>query len=228
MSLCLDLSFPRNFLNAYNHMVIACAALNNDETLAESQTVDVGIFLKLVESRSHHTFIIDKVGLPPRRDTAKYAQDTNWVKGDEQPSNANHIKVMAGFCQLPNGRSEVQMWQMVASSVVSDILPPGFDLHRYITHVHRGITHFHASFWPLPRNTQTEMTDAEFEDVEDHPPEGGRATRGGITIRFVSRERWAPSGVSRGGMGRTRLSLRAARGARFASSRMTATKGSRS
>jgi hypothetical protein len=32
----------------------------------------------------------------------------------------------------------------------ANILPPNFDLHRYITHVNRGVTHFHASFWNPP------------------------------------------------------------------------------
>ncbi|KAJ7697536.1 hypothetical protein B0H14DRAFT_3529272 [Mycena olivaceomarginata] len=43
-------------------------------------------------------------------------------------------------------------------------LPPGFDLHRFITHVNRGITHFHGSFWPLPRG----LSDTAFEAAE--PP----------------------------------------------------------
>ncbi|KAJ6507625.1 hypothetical protein DFH09DRAFT_1334423 [Mycena vulgaris] len=43
-------------------------------------------------------------------------------------------------------------------------LPPGFDLHRFITHVNRGITHFHDSYWPLPRR----LSDADFEAAE--PP----------------------------------------------------------
>ncbi|KAJ7843929.1 hypothetical protein B0H13DRAFT_2412212 [Mycena leptocephala] len=51
-------------------------------------------------------------------------------------------------------------------SVLWTALPPGFDLHRYITHVNRGITHFHGSFWPLPRR----LSDSAFEAAEP-PPE---------------------------------------------------------
>ncbi|KAF7354787.1 hypothetical protein MSAN_01392900 [Mycena sanguinolenta] len=176
----VDKCIQWNFLNVYNHMVIAGAALKNDENLAKSQTVDVGIFLKLVGERTnskydHRTFIIDKVGLLPRQDTAKYAEKTKWIKGNLHliPPIDDHIKVLVGYCRLPEVRlSETQMWKLPVSSIATHILPPGFDLHRYIAHVNRGITHFHASFWPLPRNALTNLTEAELQEVGNKPPEG--------------------------------------------------------
>ncbi|KAJ7853702.1 hypothetical protein B0H14DRAFT_3136801 [Mycena olivaceomarginata] len=65
-----------------------------------------------------------RVVLVPREKIEKYAEDQEWVKGK--------------FRGMIEGE---------------DVLPPAFDLHRYITHVNRGITHFHASFWPLPRDS---------------------------------------------------------------------------
>ncbi|KAF7354757.1 Mynd domain protein [Mycena sanguinolenta] len=163
-----------NLLNVYNHLVIACAALNHDETLAKSQTVDVGIFLKLVGERTnskydHRTFIIDKVGLFPRCDTAKFAEEIDWYKGNtsQHTPTSDHIKIIVGFCRLPEvGLSQVQLWCPSVSTIKADFLPPNFDLHRYITHVNRGITHFHASFWPLPRNVLMNMTEVEEDEVE--------------------------------------------------------------
>jgi hypothetical protein len=53
------------------------------------------------------------------------------------------------------------MWLIPHGPLLTDtVLPPDFDLHRYITHVNRGITHFHASFWPLPRNISDADLDA--------------------------------------------------------------------
>ncbi|KAF8198270.1 hypothetical protein K438DRAFT_1759653 [Mycena galopus ATCC 62051] len=98
-----------------------------------------------------------------------------------------HFKLLVGWCQLPSGQmSGTQMWYTIArygtyahrpiiclqviislfslatKDVAEHVLPPGFDLNRYITHVNRGITHFHASFWPIPRT----VSDAELEAAE--------------------------------------------------------------
>jgi hypothetical protein len=82
--------------------------------------------------------------------------------------NDEHTKILVGFCKLPNGAtSETQLWMLPHNSLLTEaVLPPGFDLHRYITHVNRGITHFHASHWPLPRN----ISDADLKAAE--VPEG--------------------------------------------------------
>ncbi|KAJ7920183.1 hypothetical protein B0H13DRAFT_2425645 [Mycena leptocephala] len=58
-----------------------------------------------------------------------------------------------------------EAWSTVTYSS-GTTLPPGFDLHRLITHINRGITHFHGSFWPLPRR----LSDAAFTAAEP-PPE---------------------------------------------------------
>ncbi|KAJ6455350.1 hypothetical protein C8R45DRAFT_1111392 [Mycena sanguinolenta] len=80
-----------------------------------------------------------------------------WSKGntDLHAPIGDHIKLIVGFCQLPE----------------ANLLPPNFDLHRYIPHVNRGVTHFHASFWPLPRKVSTNMTDLELEEVEKNAPQ---------------------------------------------------------
>ncbi|KAJ7899358.1 hypothetical protein B0H13DRAFT_2030825 [Mycena leptocephala] len=165
---CNPLVF-RNFLNAVNHAMIGAAALKNDNDLGK--TVNVGIFLKLVEERTgskyeHRSFIIDKVALLPREESDDYAANTPWVKGNIRDSEAamksEHSKLLVGACLLPGGVvSETQMWLIPHGPLLTDtVLPPDFDLHRYITHVNRGITHFHASFWPLPRNISDADLDA--------------------------------------------------------------------
>jgi hypothetical protein len=161
-------------LNLANHALIASAAVKNDSNLAKS--VGVAIFLKLVAERSpskydHRSFIIEKVVLVPREKIEKYAEDQEWVKGNFEHDVGEHMKLLVGFCRLPRPYklSENQLWKLPISSISEgeDVLPPAFDLHRYITHVNRGITHFHASFWPLPRD----ISDAELEDPELQPPE---------------------------------------------------------
>ncbi|KAJ7801346.1 hypothetical protein B0H14DRAFT_3489671 [Mycena olivaceomarginata] len=98
------------------------------------ETMHLGVFLKLVGNgpeHDHRSFIIDKLALMP------------WA--DEKFS-----MVMAGFCSLPDGK--MSFCHSTASYRTQEAaLPPGFDLHRFITHVNRGITHFHGSFWPLSR-----------------------------------------------------------------------------
>ncbi|KAJ6589229.1 hypothetical protein B0H19DRAFT_1248788 [Mycena capillaripes] len=157
-----------NFLNAENHAMIACAALKNDPEMAKS--VNVGIFLKLVEDRTdakynHRSFIIEKVAFFPRAETDDFAKEAGWTKGTVPPGQAmdagEHSKLMVGFCRFPNGQEgQTQMWIIPVGPLLTDpVLPPGFNFHRYITHVNRGITHFHASFWPVPRN----ISDADLE-----------------------------------------------------------------
>ncbi|KAJ7479875.1 hypothetical protein FB451DRAFT_1395429 [Mycena latifolia] len=165
-----------NFLNAQNHHMIGAAALKNDNDLGK--TVNVGIFLKLVGERTgskydHRSFIIDKVALLPREDTDDFAANAPWTKGNvrnpqEMMQDCEHSKLLVGFCRLPGGvTSQTQMWLIPLGSLLTEtVLPPDFDLHRYITHVNRGITHFHASFWPLPRK----ISDADLDAAA--PPAG--------------------------------------------------------
>ncbi|KAJ7877115.1 hypothetical protein B0H14DRAFT_3130281 [Mycena olivaceomarginata] len=71
--------------------------------------------------------------------------------------------VMAGFCSLPDGKMS-SCHSTTSYRTQEAALPPGFDLHRFITHVNLGITHFHGSFWPLPRG----LSDTALEAAE--PP----------------------------------------------------------
>ncbi|KAJ7186650.1 hypothetical protein C8R46DRAFT_1057645 [Mycena filopes] len=158
---------PGNFLNTCNHSMIAAAALKNNLELAK--LVHVGIFIKLVGDRmaskyDHRTFIIDAVGFLPRDSINEFAQETTWRNGmntKEDMIKTEHTKILVGFCKLPDGTtSGTQLWMLPHNALLTQaVLPPGFDLHRYITHVNRGITHFHASHWPLPRN----ISDADLE-----------------------------------------------------------------
>ncbi|KAF8211806.1 caspase domain-containing protein [Mycena galopus ATCC 62051] len=103
----------------------------------------------------HCTFIIDKVGLLPRRDAEKFAKETEWSKGNMALCGplGEHVKIIVGFCRLPGlkppGLSETQLWNVNLASVVEEVLPPDFDLHRYITHVNRDET-TPAESPPLP------------------------------------------------------------------------------
>ncbi|KAJ7679441.1 hypothetical protein DFH06DRAFT_1415594 [Mycena polygramma] len=115
---------------------------------------DLGIFLKLVghgpeyDSRS---FIIDKVALIP------WGPRQGWSQ------------VQFGFCLLPGSNMLSYLPHACEPYYFHDndiTLPPGFDLHRLITHLNRGITHFHGSFWPLPRR----LSDNDFEAAAP-PPE---------------------------------------------------------
>jgi hypothetical protein len=78
-------------------------------------------------------------------------------------TDPHHFKLLVGWCK---GVKATQMWTYSSFKASSHVLPPGFDLNRYVAHVNRGITHFHASFWPLPRT----ISDAELESTEA-PPE---------------------------------------------------------
>ncbi|KAJ6455353.1 hypothetical protein C8R45DRAFT_1111394 [Mycena sanguinolenta] len=121
----------------------------------------------------HRTFIIDEVVLLPRCDTAKYVETIDWYKGNtpQHTPTGDHIKVIVGFCRLPEvGLSQIQLWYPSVSTIKTNLLPPNFDLHRYITHVNHGITHFHASFWPLTRHVLTSMTEVEQDEAEKDAP----------------------------------------------------------
>ncbi|KAJ7862239.1 hypothetical protein B0H14DRAFT_3134298 [Mycena olivaceomarginata] len=132
-------------LHYHNIQWIMHAVFKDNPELKE--TMHLGVFLKLVGNGpeyDHRSFIIDKLALMP------------WA--DEKFS-----MVMAGFCSLPDGK--MSSCHSTASYRTQEAaLPPGFDLHRFITHVNRGITHFHGSFWPLPRG----LSDIAFEAAE--PP----------------------------------------------------------
>ncbi|KAJ7127618.1 hypothetical protein C8R44DRAFT_873447 [Mycena epipterygia] len=118
------------------------------------ETPHLGVFLKLVENSPNHghlSFIIDKVALIP------FARnESGW---------GTHL--MTGYCLLPGAKMPPRYgWQPISCTYGAGgtTLPPGFDLHRFITHVNRGITHFHGSYWPLPLR----LSDADFAAAE--PP----------------------------------------------------------
>lgn len=165
--------YPRNFLNAANHLVIAAAALKNDPKLAG--TKNVAILLSLSKERAgskyeHRTFFIDRVLLLEREASNTAARSAEWTQGSVEDSQEmaertddRHFKIMVGWCDLPNDEtSGTQLWTWDVSHATSHLLPPGFDLNRYVSHVNRGITHFHASWIPLPRN----ISDADIESAE--------------------------------------------------------------
>ncbi|KAJ6560245.1 hypothetical protein B0H19DRAFT_1069918 [Mycena capillaripes] len=166
-----------NFLNVHNHLTIACAALKNSKKIAD--TVNVCIFLRLVEECTgskydNRSFLIERVALLPREDSDDVAARTKWKYGntgpDYDPKDSDHCKLFVGYCLLPTGKmADTQQWIIPTTPndprLERTVLPPNFDLHRYITHVNRGVTHFHASFWELGRD----MSDAELESAEQPP-----------------------------------------------------------
>ncbi|KAF7337094.1 hypothetical protein MVEN_02146700 [Mycena venus] len=120
--------------------LILSAAYENHEELKEN--THLGIFLKLVgDGHDHCSFIIDKVAFIP------WSPNESWAT------------VKMGFCLLPDGKI-TSLTREGQYGTYGTTLPPGFDLHRYITHVNRGITHFHGSFWPLPRKLSDTAFDA--------------------------------------------------------------------
>ncbi|KAF7372771.1 BZ3500-MvSof-1268-A1-R1-Chr4-3g07231 protein [Mycena sanguinolenta] len=164
-----------NFLNSGNHVVIAAAALKNDPKFAA--TKNVGILLSLSQERAgskyeHRTFFIDRVLLLDREASDAAARSYGWKRGSSsveecqeaaERTDNKHFKVLVGWCMMPSGdTSGAQMWVIENSAVAKDVLPPGFDLNRYVTHVNRGITHFHGSWIPLPRN----VSDVEIESMD--------------------------------------------------------------
>ncbi|KAJ7116252.1 hypothetical protein C8R43DRAFT_1154982 [Mycena crocata] len=144
-----------NFLNLANLFAIAASSVKNDPKLAG--TVNVAVLITVADDRAgsnyeNRTFFIDRVRLLARGASNAFARKTKWVRGSipnsqecAQRTDTDHFKLMVGWCLLPG-----------------DILPPGFDLNRYIAHVNRGITHFHASCWPLPRT----ISDLDVESAE--------------------------------------------------------------
>ncbi|KAJ7656807.1 hypothetical protein DFH06DRAFT_1132034 [Mycena polygramma] len=165
-----------NFLNVANHLVIAAAALKNDPNFAA--TKNIAILLSCANERAgskyeHRTFFIDRVLLLERDPSNAASRRAHWEKGAHKDANkvasrtdADHFKLMVGWCALPNGEtSATQMWQFPVEDAADFLLPPGFDLNRYVTHVNRGITHFHASWWPMPRS----ISDADIESAAMPP-----------------------------------------------------------
>ncbi|KAJ6541448.1 hypothetical protein B0H19DRAFT_1268447 [Mycena capillaripes] len=137
-------------LHRKNFSLIYSAVFEHKRGQAVGKTPHLGIFLRLVERGPNYdrrSFVIDKVALIP------WAPREAW-------SN-----VETGFRLLPGGEISSYTGEPYYQHSYSGItLPPGFDLHRYITHINRGITHFHGSFWPLPRL----LSDAVFKEAE--PP----------------------------------------------------------
>ncbi|KAJ6557579.1 hypothetical protein B0H19DRAFT_1234761 [Mycena capillaripes] len=166
-----------NFLNIVNHVVIGAAALKNDPKFAG--TKNVAILLSLASERAgsryeHRTFFIDRVLLLGREVSDAAARVAGWTKGQSADpakeagrTDRDHFKLMVGWCSLPNDeRSKAQLWQPSTSDAAKHVLPPGFDLNRYISHVNRGITHFHASWWPqIARNA----SDADIDSAQIPP-----------------------------------------------------------
>ncbi|KAJ7253177.1 hypothetical protein C8J57DRAFT_1349050 [Mycena rebaudengoi] len=144
-----------NFLNAFNHGIIAYAALKH---APDQNNMNIEICLRIDRDRlrskyDNRSFIIDRVSLISRVESDVRAERINWVKGMfpfEATNSTEFAKLFVGFCDLPNGEmSETQLWNIpIGSPLPMHVLPPNFTLHRYITHVNRGITHFHGSYWP--------------------------------------------------------------------------------
>jgi hypothetical protein len=147
--------------------------LKNDPKLAG--TKNVAILLSLSKERAgskyeHRTFFIDRVLLLEREASNTAARSAEWTQGSVEDSQEmaertddRHFKIMVGWCDLPNDEtSGTQLWTWDVSHATSHLLPPGFDLNRYVSHVNRGITHFHASWIPLPRN----ISDADIKSAE--------------------------------------------------------------
>ncbi|KAJ7175102.1 hypothetical protein C8R43DRAFT_975879 [Mycena crocata] len=161
-----------NYLNIANHFIIAAAAMKNDPKFAG--TVNVALLLSMAGNRAgskyeNRTFFIDRVVLLSRKASDAAVQSWDWAGGNQKDlrsaverTDTNQFKLMAGWCDLGGETPGAQMWTFETSKVAEHVLPPGFDLNRYVTHVNRGITHFHASFWPLPRS----MSDADVESAE--------------------------------------------------------------
>ncbi|KAJ7161129.1 hypothetical protein C8R46DRAFT_1194446 [Mycena filopes] len=155
-----------NFMNAHNHAVIAAAALKHDARFAA--TANVAILLSFAIDRAgskyeNRTFFIDRVLLLDRDASNAAARATSWTDGQ---TDKDYFKVRVGWCLLPGGKtSQSQMWTIPCADALTEVLPPGFDLHRYLTHVNRGITHFHASFWPLSRHWHLSDDDLEYAMV---------------------------------------------------------------
>ncbi|KAF7367611.1 hypothetical protein MSAN_00824500 [Mycena sanguinolenta] len=164
-----------NFLNAGNHLIIAAAALKNDPKFAG--TKNIGILISLSKERAgskyeHRTFFIDRVLFLDREKSDSAARSYGWTRGSRsvekcqemaERTDAEHFKLMVGWCVMPSGEtSGPQLWVHQVSEVPEHVLPPGFDLNRYVTHVNRGITHFHASWIPLSRN----VSDVDIESME--------------------------------------------------------------
>jgi hypothetical protein len=184
-------------LNIANHLVIASAALKNDPKFAG--TKNVAFLLSLADERAgskyeHRTFFIDRVLLLSREESNNAVRVAGFVKGSSrnpqkmvERTDTDHFKILVGWCALPGGEtSAMQTWVYPASYVAKHVLPPDFDLHRYVSHVNRGITHFHASFWPLPRH----ISDADVDTAK--PPPGW--------MEYVERHDMLLSGL-KGGQG---------------------------
>ncbi|KAJ7614319.1 hypothetical protein FB45DRAFT_873872 [Roridomyces roridus] len=145
--------------------MIASAALKNDPEVAAKHNVAIMLSVSPEHAGSkyeHRSFFIDRVALLQRDVSDADAYETPWQKGGyKDPATVvenlkkrgkSWFNIFVGFCKLPNGQdSRTQMWSVPCSQVELQVMPPGFELNRYIPHVNRGITHFHASFWPLPR-----------------------------------------------------------------------------
>ncbi|KAJ6602635.1 hypothetical protein DFH09DRAFT_1069019 [Mycena vulgaris] len=142
----------------------------NDPTLSLADKVIQWVVDERVRSGSKYdnrTFVIDRVDLLNRESSDELAARINWTKGNTDVHHTDrakesHCKLLVGFCQLPNGKlADTQMWCIPTDyHLANTVLPPNFDLHRYITHVNRGVTHFHASFWPLPRDISDSALEA--------------------------------------------------------------------
>jgi hypothetical protein len=139
----------------------------------------------------HRTFFIDRVVLLNRdaSDTsARRVKDWHgsWSVADPEKmaerTDPHHFKLLVGWCEGVKG---TQMWTYESHKAADYVLPPGFDLNRYVSHVNRGITHFHASFWPVPRN----ISDVDLESAE--PPPGWK--------EYAARHKFLFAGLKGGG-----------------------------
>ncbi|KAJ7481805.1 hypothetical protein FB451DRAFT_1364907 [Mycena latifolia] len=143
-----------NFLNLFNHYTIAANVLQN---ASFGKNWNVAIGLSMYKNRM---FVISGIALLPRpiSDEEFEREECQWKNGDgivDKNSSKLYCKIIV-HC---SGLSDTQMWNIPLTQLGRTPLPPGFDLHRYITHVNRGITHFHGSHLAFPRS----LSDAELE-----------------------------------------------------------------
>ncbi|KAF8152846.1 hypothetical protein K438DRAFT_2078958 [Mycena galopus ATCC 62051] len=104
--------------------MIQAAVFQNGKEL--EYTPNLGIFIKLVgqgPNYDHRSFVIEKVVLIP------------WTP------HQYGAKLMTGFCLLPGGGIPPPYTSEANYQFAGTALPPGFDLHRYITHVNSQLQH---------------------------------------------------------------------------------------
>ncbi|KAJ7778102.1 FAD binding domain-containing protein [Mycena metata] len=132
------------------------AKKNARNKIGRSTTRIGAIFLRRTENCPQSSRNLLALGVVSRESSDKIVKEQEWHQGtvDASMLPKEHSKILVMACD------KTQMWMLPIEHLRLFSLPPGFDLHRYITHVNRGITHFHASFLPLPRDISDADLDA--------------------------------------------------------------------